>query len=364
MCVTAAASPGRYAPGISTHARRGSVARATHSRGTPELRERARGCRAIPELPRRDAQPHRRAALRERHPARHRRSRRAAPARRPPRTAGAARDDATRPPAAAAPARRAVRARARRARATPCTSWRRVGRRMGSAALGLAAAARCGRVRITSCVSFGTCMSSRFSTTAASELRLTRSRISLRSCARCDWSCRRCCSSASSAFACACPCARPPDHARADEHETEQRQRHPGASAPACRYAARRHARSRALRARGLRRDLLARAAVTALRVHALAERHGAAHADRLARRTRARIAPVAECVLHHAVLARVIRDHRHCAARRETVAQRGQRALERPELVVHLNANRLEDAREVAGPLRGPSAPRIAFTR
>jgi hypothetical protein len=58
-----------------------------------------------------------------------------------------------------------------------------------------------------------------------------------------------------------------------------------------------------------------------------------------------------------------VIRDDRERAAGREAVAQRGRRAPTR-ELVVDGDAHGLEQRAKSDGPVRAPSAPRIAPTR
>src|SRR2546422_1065936 len=59
------------------------------------------------------------------------------------------------------------------------------------------------------------------------------------------------------------------------------------------------------------------------------AERPPPACAHRLARRAHARLAPVAERVLHDAVLARMIADHAQPAARLQRRAQRRERQLD-----------------------------------
>src|SRR5256886_587404 len=81
------------------------------------------------------------------------------------------------------------------------------------------------------------------------------------------------------------------------------------------------------------------------------AQRSPAAGAYRLARWADARLAPVAERVLHDAVLARVVRDHREPAAGDERGPERRQREVELLELLVPDDTQRLEQACEVGGP-------------
>jgi hypothetical protein len=59
--------------------------------------------------------------------------------------------------------------------------------------------------------------------------------------------------------------------------------------------------------------------------------------------------------MLHHPILARVVGDDGEHAVRREPVAQHGERALERADLVVHLDPERLEYPREVPRPAARP---------
>src|SRR5947209_9624570 len=88
-------------------------------------------------------------------------------------------------------------------------------------------------------------------------------------------------------------------------------------------------------------------------------QRAPAAGAHGLTRRADARLAPVAKRVLDDAVLARVVGDHGEPAAGDERGPQRGQRQVELLELLVHHDAQRLEQAREVRGP--GAGAQRFA---
>src|SRR2546422_5038241 len=77
-------------------------------------------------------------------------------------------------------------------------------------------------------------------------------------------------------------------------------------------------------------------------------ERPPPARAHGLARRAHARLAPVPEGALHDAILARVIADHAQPPARLERRAQRRERQLDLLQLLVHRDAQRLEEAREV----------------
>ena len=63
--------------------------------------------------------------------------------------------------------------------------------------------------------------------------------------------------------------------------------------------------------------------------------------------------------MLYHTIFPGVIRDDGEQPVRGEPVAQLRQRALERAELVIDRNANRLEKARELAG--THPRAERAA---
>src|SRR6266513_3556926 len=87
-----------------------------------------------------------------------------------------------------------------------------------------------------------------------------------------------------------------------------------------------------------------------ALRQHP-AERTSPAGAHRLARRADAPPAPLAECVLDDAILTRMVRDDGHAAAGDERRPQRRQPQVELLELLIHDDAERLKQAREVRRP-------------
>ena len=77
-------------------------------------------------------------------------------------------------------------------------------------------------------------------------------------------------------------------------------------------------------------------------------QRAPAAGADGLTWWADARPAPVAERVLHDAILARVVGDHYHATAGHERRAERRQRELELLELLIHDDPQHLEQPREV----------------
>ena len=84
---------------------------------------------------------------------------------------------------------------------------------------------------------------------------------------------------------------------------------------------------------------------------HGLARQHAqarlaAAGADRLARWADAAARLGAQALLHDAVLAGVVRDHDQAAARAQRVHRCAEALLERAELVVHGDAQRLEHQR------------------
>src|SRR5437660_4370151 len=81
------------------------------------------------------------------------------------------------------------------------------------------------------------------------------------------------------------------------------------------------------------------------------AERTSPAGAHRLARRADAPPAPLAECVLDDAILTRMVRDDGHAAAGDERRPQRRQPQVELLELLIHDDAERLKQAREVRRP-------------
>src|SRR5881394_2373136 len=89
------------------------------------------------------------------------------------------------------------------------------------------------------------------------------------------------------------------------------------------------------------------------------------ARAHGLTGRTDAVAAPLAKCVFHDAIFAGVIRDDAEPTTRHERVAQPGQRGLEGFELVVHGNAQRLKQPREIRrdGPC-GRAQHRTDFAR
>src|SRR5690348_14265314 len=77
-------------------------------------------------------------------------------------------------------------------------------------------------------------------------------------------------------------------------------------------------------------------------------ERPAPAGADRLPGRTDARAGPLAERVLHQAVLARMVGDDGQRAARPQCVTEGRKRVLESTELVVDRDAHRLEQPGEL----------------
>src|SRR5690242_10164607 len=91
----------------------------------------------------------------------------------------------------------------------------------------------------------------------------------------------------------------------------------------------------------------LVRARRSCLATDELTERMAAARTHWLLRRADAVAAPIAECVLHKTVLARVIGNDRHRPARFEPSAQRRECALQTGELIVDRDAERLKEPRK-----------------
>src|SRR5215217_3265845 len=69
-----------------------------------------------------------------------------------------------------------------------------------------------------------------------------------------------------------------------------------------------------------------------------------------LARRADTLRAPIAERILHDAILAGVISDHGERSSRLQAIAERVERPLEAPDLVVHGDTHRLKEPSEIAG--------------
>src|SRR5204863_4952228 len=189
----------------------------------------------------------------------------------------------------------------------------------------------------------GTCMLSRCSAIGANRARLEASRISPSSLTRSASSACRRRSSSRSARACSMP------YVLRAMTPVATRTKPNSASAT----TERRDSRPRfTIRAFGGRLGVARCALVIAgqlvwrwcgcLACHELAQRKTATRAHGLPRRTHAVAAPLAERVLHDAILARVISDNRHHSAREQTVAQQRKRALEPSELIVDGDPKRL----------------------